>query len=417
MVKYFFNLTFLILLLSGCNSKGKMKNPVDFTPKINVGNNKYNNFHLSSPTKSNEWLNDIGNPDNIYLDEFTTFSSYKILKNDIACDPIIINEGTSTSSVLYVLDRFSNIYKISCNDKLKTLWTYSLIQDQVKYFSGSISYNMGKLYITNGSRYIFVIDALSGDYIFEKQLPDIIITKPLVENNIVYLQDISNNLYGVHAENGNIVWQNKYNVGETLINEYDRQIWLYKSSIIALSSNGSIRSVNKETGKTTWDLSLINDDNSYENILIKDFSNKGLLVENNIYISNSDGYLSKIDIDTGKVIYKVKAYNIQTITKNGNIIILTNSANQVIAMNPENGKFIWSIDLFDKKVTDIASIKAPQIFNDFLYILSDKDAITKIDPSNGKVDSYIKIGRNSSSYISFNGKLYIFNGKNIKVSK
>jgi len=413
MFKFLFNIFLLFLALSSCTSKGKLKNPVDFTPRIIVGNVIYD-YKLDEPISINKWLSNTGNPENITLDQFKQFDSFSILENNIACDPIIIDESECN---MYVLDQSSFIYKIGCNTNPKALWKYKLLQDKTKYYGGAISLHNDKLYITNGSRYVFIINATNGEYILEKKLPDIVLAKPLVDKNIIYLQDVSNNIYALNETNGDFVWQNRSNIGEMLINQFDRQLWLYKDEIISLSSNGMLQSLNKLNGSRLWQIELFNNKDNDEHVVIRDFSNKGCLFENSLYVSNSDGYLYNIDVRNGSIIYKVKIANVQTISKNGNLIIVTNSANQVIALDPKNGKFIWSTDLFKSKIKDIAYIQTPQMFNDLLYVITDKQSLVKIDPTNGKINSDIKIPKGSSAYGSISGKLYIFSKKSVAISR
>ncbi len=412
MFKFLFNVIFSMLLLSSCASKGRLKNPVDFTPKIIVKDVAYQ-YKLDKSSSLNEWLGDTKNPENISLDDFKSFNSYKILDDNIASDPLII-DGWECN--MYVLDQSSSIYKIACNLKPQTLWKYKLLQDDSKYYSGAISYNNNKLYITNGSRYVFIINAINGEYILEKKLPDILITKPLVDKNIIYLQDVSNNIYALNEITGDFVWQNKDNISEMLLNQYNRQLWSYEDNIISLSSNGMLQALNKQNGSRLWRIELFDNRDNYEHVLVRDFSSKGCLFENHLYLSNSDGYLYKIDVKNGKIIYKVKIDNVQTISKSGNLIIVTDSANQAIAFEPETGKFIWSVDLFGPKVKDIASIQTPQVFNDLLYIFTDKGSIIKIDPDTGKIDSNVAIPKNSSAHASVSGKLYIFSKKSVNIS-
>ena len=403
MVVRFFYIVSFILFLSGCSGKkNKMKDPVDFTPRIEVSSNGD-----SVISKLNHLL---GN--SIDLPSFTKAGSHKLLKDNIMSTSIKVGE------YVYAIDKSSNLYKILLGKNPKVIWSYNLFQQEdSKSFGGAIIYDNAKLYITNGSRYLFIIDALTGEYILEKQFPNIISTKPLINGEIVYIQDLNNNIYALDTNSGSIIWKNRDNFGEILINEYDREMWLYDNNIISLSSNGALASINKINGQKVWLKELygtISDTSNSDNVMIKDFSNKGFLNENFIYTTNTDGYLYKIDIRNGSVIYKVKMSNVQTIRQIENLVIFTNSANQAFGMLSDNGEIAWSIDLFDKKMVNIASFQ-DDIVDGWLYIITDKESMIIIDKKTGKIKSKIKIAKDAKFNIFDNQSLYIFSGKSINI--
>jgi outer membrane protein assembly factor BamB len=402
-------LVFAILVLSGFSLKNPIKNPVDLTTKIVIDEPVTYNYQIKKPV---QMLLGGNIPDNILLNDFLKLASYKLLDDNIACEPIVINDNVCS---LYALDESSYLYKISCDKKPKILWKYNLLQKQ-KSSAGGMKYSNGKLYITNGSRYLFIVDASNGEYILEKEFPDIIVTPPLVKDQIVYLQDINNNLHAFDTSSGKIIWKNTNNIGAGLVNSYNRQIWSYEEQIISLSNNGMLKSLNMNDGSTKWSRELFNIEEGYDMFLIKDFTNKGLVISNHIYVSNSNGHLYKIDLKTGGTVYDIKIPNIQTITKAGNLIILINAANQVIAMNPDNGKFIWTVDLFEKDINTIAAIQDPQILNNNLYVITNKYPMVKINPANGKIISRSNIGGDSKYHAIIENKLYIFFDRKVKIS-
>jgi outer membrane protein assembly factor BamB len=414
MAKFLSRILFLALIVSGCSSKNKIKNPVDFTPKIVVMPQDYS-YRITVPVQVKTWLNSPTGHQNVYLTNISKFVSYKILKSDISFEPIV-----NYSDYIYVIDKLSNIYKIAYDKKPKIIWTYNLLQDNKEYSGGGILYHSfddKNIYITNGSRYLFVLKEIDGSYVVQKKFPDIIKTRPVVDSGNVYVQDVSNTVYAFNLDKTTIIWKNKDNIRETLINQYERQLWLNNKDIISLSSNGVLSALDKNTGLAKWRIDFFENNDIQSLIGMKDFSNKGYFVDEHIYVSSSNGYFYKVEAKDGKIIYKVKLPNVQNISKLGNLIIVTNCANQVIAICPETGKFIWASDLFDKKEKDIVITKLPQIFNNLIYIFTNKGQIVKINPINGKIEGIIKAPKGSLNYVVNSDRLFIFSKKSLFISE
>jgi outer membrane protein assembly factor BamB len=414
MVKFLSRILFLALIVSGCSSKNKIKNTVDFTPKIVITPQDYS-YRTTVPVQVGHWLNSPEGPENVYLSDISKFVPYKILKSDVSSDPI-----AQYSNAVYVIDKLSNLYKISYDKKPKIVWSYNLLQDDREYSGGGIlyhSFNDGKLYITNGSRYLFILKEEDGSYVLQKQFPDIINTKPVVDSNIVYIQDVSNIVYAFNVDTATILWKNRDNIREILINQYERQLWLNNKDIISLSSNGVLSCLDKSKGVKKWNIDFFENNDSSGLISLKDFSNKGYFVDQYIYVSSSNGYFYKVAAKDGKIIYKVKLANVQNIRKLGNLIIVTNCANQVIAICPETGKFIWASDLFDEKEKDIVLTRLPQVFNNLIHIFTNKGQIIKVNPINGKIEGRIKAPKGALYYVVNSDKLFIFSQKSLFISE
>ena len=396
----------LLLMLSACQYPQSVTAD-KLTPKISASNNFYD-YKLPGLETLSSWDGPISA--NIKLNDIKKFSSYNLLSNNISAPPTINN------NTLYVLDTKSNLYSFDLINNLPKLqWKLSLLQDGKQYQGGGILYSSGKLYISNGSQYLFIIDAIKGNHIAIKKFREIVKSKPIFKSGIAYVQDIHNNIYAYDTNKNITDWAIR-NSSADLINIYTRTMMENQDSLISLASNGLLSKINKEQGREIWQKDLYQFSASKINGTIKDFTNSGVIKDGYIYTSNGNGQLYKVDLKTGNIVFDIDLPNIQNINIIGNLIFIVNSGHQVVAISSSSGKIIWSQNIFQKEIGHIAIIMAPQIFSNQLLIVTNQGLLVILDPITGKNISSININKDASFFATQDGRLLIFAGKYLQIS-
>jgi len=96
---------------------------------------------------------------------------------------------------------------------ITTDWTMSAgyPKHKSRAFSGGILHHEGKLYVTNGSQMLGVLNLENGRILMTKKLPDIIVSAPQIHGNVILLLTLGNQLYAIDKDNGSLIWDHAGN--------------------------------------------------------------------------------------------------------------------------------------------------------------------------------------------------------------
>lgn len=322
-------LLFLIFTLFSCDAirSNKIKSIVELTPQLSV--------EINEPIIVD---NDLKK--NVYNENISKQPAYKLTSN------IIISEPAFAKGVIYVTDNAGKVYAFSKKEK-STLWVQNISPkfDAFNLVGGGVTYNDGKLYITNGSRFLVVLDCNTGQEIVRKEFPDIIRIKPIMINNdIILIQTVSNQLIAYNLKTTNIIWQHE-GVFETLSSTHYIKPILYNSNVIVSYSSGQIFSLDAKTGEEKWGLNLSSQNDvtlpNYETVTL---TCAPIIYNDIIYLASSTGKLIKLSLNDGSVIWQATARDVQSMSLNGNSLFITNNAKQLAAISTITGKVKWIAD-------------------------------------------------------------------------
>jgi outer membrane protein assembly factor BamB len=340
----------------------KVKNIIELTPKLSVDTNELIRI---TPDM------DKGN---IFSPEIFKNKEYTITKHKIIAEPVF------DKAIVYIIDAKGNVVAFSKKNKT-IIWSTNVSNNlNDTYVGGGILYHNDKLYITNGSRYLVVLNSKSGHEIIRKELPDIIkITPVLINPTIILVQTVSNQILALNIQDLNFVWQHEGMI-ETLTSSYHATPIVQNGRIIINYSTGQIFALDANNGEALWshDLASNQDSVSSPNFEATSLLCKPVIDNSNIYFANSAGWLIKINIMTGNILWQTKAEDIQSMSLSGNSLFITNNAGQVAAINTNSGKIMFASYLNHqqegkaKTATFLAPIIAKTANNWTLNIISNR---------------------------------------------
>lgn len=327
----------LPLILTACNGLGskKIKTIVEMTPKLLITSSRPIILGKHLAEKS------IDRPS----------PTYQLSKNVISTKPIFA-EG-----VIYALDQRGIVTAFTQKDK-KILWSCDVASKSSDYnhLGGGIAYHNHRLYITNGSRFLVIIND-QGREILRKEFPDIIRTKPVILNDqVILVQTISNQLFAYNIKDFSLAWQHE---GATEILSYSNYIEpiIYRQQVIVLYTSGQIAALDARTAEEKWSLDLAH----LREISLPDFEPAALVCSpvvrgSDLIIATSKDKLIKVDLLTGLVKWQTSASDVQSMSVYDDNLFITNNAKQVACINLTDGQIQWSANL--EPATKIGKAKA-----------------------------------------------------------
>lgn len=412
-MKIFFLTLLLPVFLSGCDSIGigKTANIVDLTQKITI--EKTEKIKLTSSHQD------------IQLIPNRNIESYNINKTNIISVPAI------AKSIVYSIDQKGYVTAFSLKEK-NMLWSNKLDSSNSENYSiGGILYSNDKLYVTNGSRELFVISAITGEKILSKLFPDIIQTKPIMlDDKTVLVQTISNQLIAFDTEKLEVIWANEGEIG-MISSRNHFSPFLANGYVITSYTSGELFCSDPKNGNVKWVHSL--SDQSTDLDLFGPLSptvinTKPVTKDDYIYIATSNSRLMKIKISTGDVVWQKNIEDIQSMTLSGNKLIITTNGRQVAILSAQNGEVNWVADLLtpsqNRTKLSPTVFQAPFVVNDnynkqsLNVIASNGELYSFKFDDKGELNTVAEIITITKGVINYwisccNNKLYLFNNKTV----
>lgn len=326
----------LPFLLTACEGIGpkKTKYISELTPKLMV--------ESTEPILvSNELKADV------FKADLTKLKTYTLTKNKIISAPAF------AKGIVYSADSRGVVAAFSKKEK-KQLWTQEISHTthDHNHLGGGIVYSDEKLYITNGSRFLIILDSKNGYEIMRKEFPDIIRIKPvLLTDQVVIIQTVSNQVFACDISSGKLVWQHE-GMFETLTSSLYIKPILYDSNVLISYSSGQIFSFSTKDWQESWALNLSQTgDISLPSFEAVTLSCEPIVEANHIYFASSTGKVLKVALKTGEIVWETKASDVMSMTLNGNSLFITNNAKQVAAISTTTGQVKWvgSLDITNEK--------------------------------------------------------------------
>ncbi len=339
MKKYFALLP--ILFLTACAGNYKVKNIVSFTNELHA---EAKEVRITIPKR--EHVTDCeGDAQNINIDanDLPTKLKFEKLKlsADISARPIIIEDK------IIVLCADGSVRAFNSNYNT-TIWTMNIQskKSKNKAFGGGIAYSDGKLYVTNGSQMLEILNPDNGRRIMSKKFPDIIIAPPVIHNNLILLLTLGNQLFAVNKDNGAIIWDHAGTPETLTYGNIPTPTIDSMGRIFVTYSSGQIFLLNPENGSVLWQHDLSSTEHM-PGLLPTNVTTRPILEGHNIYLADSLGQFYKFDTKTGHIVWQKAIQDVQTINNVGNSIFITTNGRQAAAIDKLDGKIIWVTNIVD----------------------------------------------------------------------
>ncbi len=409
-MKNFIAMLFPLLLIS-CNYFGiiKAKNLIDLTPRSKI--EKDEGIRFSSKKKVS------------FLDKKT--KSYKLAKHAIIATPAF------AKGVMYNVDKEGFVSAFSFKER-KLLWSTDIAKGSVErnFNVGGITYCDEKLYVTNSTRYLMVLDAKSGHEIIRKKFPDIVRVEPVMATDrIMIVQTISNQLIAYDIESSKLIWMHESAIKTILTKGHVHPVVHNEHALISYTS-GEVLYLDVNTGKEKWsyNISNLNDDIGMPSFDSSVIVTMPIVIDNYAYFATSNNKIIKIDLDNGVPAWLRYIDDVQSMNLVNGVLFITNNARQVVALSSHDGKIIWVGDLISKKNKSSKNFKMSLFQAPFVSKTKSGFAVSVI-ASNGELYQFstnesgklpiqpniLKIPKNIKYYwISCcNGKLHLITNRQI----
>lgn len=399
-MKNFIYLILMIILVTACNqSSGPVVQQLGYFTKQVAAPEAVTAVNLPATMHVTNWPNYQKNLA-VNLNEKLSYQKVSLASfgiSNINSQPIINNNK------LYLIDRADNITSYNLANNFER----GIAIKQKKNYKDISSFNPltvtnNKIYSSNGR--ILNVYNLNGKLLASQKLPNIISSSIQVNDHHIAFNNIDDSV-NLLDSNYNLLWAQ--NAQDTAL-AYDNKIhpYFYNDALLNFTAAGRVVSLDLKNGQVNWIRNLAELINIIPGLTINDITTQPILESNKLYIAGKDIYC--LDVKTGASIWDFAADDVTILRKIGKHIFAVNNANQIYALNAENGKLNWLINLAnEKKPYQLLNFSDVVMANNKLWAVTEKGLLFEIDAKTGKLLASHSVPKNIYKFLAYKDELYL----------
>ncbi len=307
----------------------------------------------------------------------------------------LMNKGLTSAPVfskehMFVLDSKANLYSYSLDGKKEWVLdlTPSLEKNQKTHHSGGITLNKGILFVATGFGEIFSIN-LNGSINWKKRFDSPFRGAPLFFNNKIFVLN-ANDLAIALNKKGETIWTLQGPTRSTLLSKGVSPA-LKSNKLLLPFSAGQLTAVRPNNGAELWKVAFDQSDKGEAYSIIGDFGGSPVIKLNKVFLISSSGQLLALNLNSGRKIWSALVGSNSTPIIDGGSIFVVSTKGQLVRITENNGKVIWS-----RNISGLTSSNekffGPTLAGNFLWITGTDGYLRKFDPSTGQEISKHRVG-------------------------
>lgn len=315
------------------------------------------------------------------------------------------------NNIVFVANRQGMIKAINAING-QIIWINNLtFNKSPALLSGGINVYNKTLYIGSEKANLYALDINNGSIIWTNRVSGEILSSPIVSNGLVIVHSSDGMLQAFDKDSGIFKWIIRlYDPPFLSIRGLSTPSIVSDNIVIIGSDTGIINAVNINKGNIIWQKFISFPRGTTDIKKLNDIDHAPVFLEKKIYTFSYDGFLSILDVDSGKIIWNSKKISnfITNLLVDENYIYLI-SSNKIRAISKDNKSIVWNQNIF----SDFSILEHAVLYNKYIILSDKKGYFYWIDKNNGnliyrqKLDNY----RIQSFMMLDQNKLLIYNKK------
>lgn len=178
------------------------------------------------------------------------------------------------------------------------------------------------------------------------------------ETQSIFVLTGGNVLYSLDALSGKINWSFVRQDTTAFTIRGGSQPVIYKEKILVGFSEGSIIAFNKKNGNLVWEKTL------NKNKKFKDIDSSVVVDEDRIYFSGYEDHIYCLDVNSGDLVWKLKAGGYANIRISNNFLYFPTSDGRLLTLKKESGEKIWEYKTDNGILTEVEFLKNMVLFGE-----------------------------------------------------
>lgn len=253
-------------------------------------------------------------------------------------------------------------------------------------FGGGVSYDAGRVYVTNGVGEVLALDASNGSEIWKVKPAGPLRGSPTVAFGSVYVMTQDNQIVALNAADGKLQWN------ESGANQQTGVFGVAapaagQGTVIAGYSSGELIAYRYENGRTLWADALARTSMSTEVGALTDIDADPIIDSGRVYALGQGGRMAAYELVTGQRIWELNLAGISTPAVAGEWIFTLTDDARLLAIARGTGKVRWITDMGRwrnaEKKKDPIFWTGPVLAGNQLWAANSLGQIYRVSPGEG----------------------------------
>ena len=212
---------------------------------------------------------------------------------------------------------------------------------------------------------------------------------PIFFNNKIFVINANDLAIAVNKK-GEIIWTLQGPTRPTLLSKGISPA-LKSNKLLLPFSAGQLTAVRPNNGAELWKVAFDQSDKGEAYSIIGDFGGSPVIKSNKVFLISSSGQLLALNLNSGRKIWSVSVGSNSTPLIDGGSIFVVSTKGQLVRIGENNGEVIWSRNILGSNTSN-EKFFGPTLAGNFLWITGTDGYLRKFDPSTGKEFSKHRIG-------------------------
>ena len=351
---------------------------------------------LPLPTANTEWAQAGGTPGKSYGhlalgDNLSEAWSAKIagstLRRRLAASPVI-GDG-----MLFVEDSDGVVNAFDAATGVRR-WTQTAEVGgnlRAANFGGGVSYDSGRVYVTNGVGEVLALDASNGSQIWKVKPAGPLRGSPTVAFGSVYVMTQDNQIIALSTTDGKLQWNESGSAAQTGVFGVAAPA-AAQGTVVAGYSSGELVAYRYENGRQLWADALARTSISTEVGALTDIDADPIIDQGRVYALGQGGRMAAYELVTGQRIWELALAGISTPAVAGEWIFTLTDDARLLAIARGSGKVRWITDLGQwrnvEKKKDPIFWTGPILAGNQLWVGNSEGQVYRVSPGEGSASLF-----------------------------
>ena len=253
-------------------------------------------------------------------------------------------------------------------------------------FGGGVSYDSGRVYVTNGVGEVLALDASNGSQIWKVKPAGPLRGAPTIAVGSVYVMTQDNQIIALSATDGKQQWNESGSSAQTGVFGVATPA-AAQGTVIAGYSSGELIAYRYENGRTLWADALARTSISTEVGALTDIDADPIIDSGRVYALGQGGRMAAYELVTGQRIWELNLAGISTPAVAGEWIFTLTDVARLLAIARNTGKVRWISDLGRfrnvEKKKDPLFWTGPVLAGGNLWVANNLGQIHRVSPGEG----------------------------------
>lgn len=315
---------------------------------------------------------------------------------------------------LFVLDSLMQVSAIGNNGTI--IWQTSLIPPADREgdtIGGGLAVVDNRVYVTSGFGALHVLDALTGQQVWEQKFDSPVTAAPLIDGDLVYVMDRAGLGYAIDRKTGRIIWSIEGTATSASVLATGAPAIAGKAAVFAFPS-GELTAVLKKAGISLWTSSVTGSRIGRAYGGFNGVAGAPVVSGGTMYVATAAGRLAAVDVETGARLWtSLEGALGPVVTAGGSLFVVSDEA-RLLRVNASDGSLIWAATLplyqTDRvnRRQEIFVHYGPILAGGRLILASNDGLLREIDPASGQIIRVTDLGEPvASEPIIVSNTLYV----------